>query len=260
MSNTFLIEHSQDTLTLTLNRPEQHNAFDDTLIAELIDALQKIEQDNSVRTLILTGAGRSFSAGADLNWMKRMAAYSSEENREDALQLAKLMQVLNDFAKPTLAMVQGAAFGGGVGLAACCDIVLASDNASFCLSEVKLGLIPAVIAPYVIAKIGQSHARRYFLTAERFDAQTAQSFGLVHEVVAADQLQARAHAFCELLHQNGPQAMTASKALIRHVAAHPLDQTLRTHTATNIAEIRTSPEGKAGIQAFLNKTPPPWQS
>ena len=243
---------------IILNRPDIHNAFDDALIADLTAKIETLDADPAVRVVILTGAGKSFSAGADLNWMKRMAGYSHGENLEDSRALAKLMKVLNFTSKPTIALVNGAAFGGGVGLAACCDIVIASDRASFCLSEVKLGLIPAVISPYVVEAIGVNQARRYFLTAERFDAQTAKNIGLVHEVIPGDQLTARGDEMATILLANGPKAMHAAKDLIYAVANTPISDAVIDDTAQRIADQRASDEGREGVSAFLEKRPANW--
>jgi len=244
--------------TITLNRPEMHNAFDDTLINALTEELKRLERDLGVRVIMLAARGKSFSSGADLNWMRRMADYSFEENLNDAMGLAELMKTLANLSKPTIALVQGAAIGGGVGLVACCDIALASVDASFCLSEVKLGLIPAVISPYVAAAIGSRATRRYFLTAERFDATEAHRLGLVHEVVRPDELDARAEKLSRLLLQNGPQAMALVKALVSEVALSYLDDDLIADTAERIAEIRASDEGREGLSAYLEKRKPHW--
>ncbi|SOC23710.1 enoyl-CoA hydratase/isomerase family protein [Thalassospira xiamenensis] len=243
---------------ITLNRPEIHNAFDDVLIGDLTAKLDALDADPAVRVMILTGAGKSFSAGADLNWMKRMAGYSHAENLADSRALARLMKTLNFCSKPTIGLINGAAFGGGVGLAACCDIVIASDRASFCLSEAKLGLIPAVISPYVVEAIGVSQARRYFLTAERFDAATAHAIGLVHEIVSGDDLIARGDAIAKLLLANGPGAMDAAKSLIYAVANKPIDDDVIDDTARRIADQRASAEGREGVSAFLEKRPAKW--
>lgn len=244
--------------TITLNRPDIHNAFDDILIADLTAKIEALVADPAVRVIILTGAGKSFSAGADLNWMKRMAGYSHAENLADSQALAKLMKVLNFASKPTIALVNGAAFGGGVGLAACCDIVIASDRASFCLSEVKLGLIPAVISPYVVEAIGVNQARRYFLTAERFDAPTAQQIGLVHEITTTDELSARGQEMANILLGNGPDAIHAAKNLIYAVANKPISDAVIDDTAHRIANQRASAEGREGVGAFLEKRPANW--
>jgi len=245
--------------TLTMNRPEVHNAFDDRFIANLTEKLVSLEQNPAVRLVILAASGSSFSAGADLDWMKRMAGYSRDENLSDAMGLAGLMQQLNSLAKPTIALVQGAAYGGGVGLAACCDIVLATRRATFCLSEVKLGLIPAVISPYVLAAMGEKACRRYFLTAEPFAAAEAQRLGLVHEVVEDEEaLLALAEKITVTLLRNSPQALTAAKELIAAVAGQPLTSGLIADTAGRIAEQRSSKEGKEGLTAFLEKRKPDW--
>jgi len=243
---------------VTLNRPEVHNAFNDEFIAELTAALKRLEQDPAVRAVLLAAAGKSFSAGADLNWMKRMAGYSEAENRADARGLAGLMRTLNELAKPSIALVQGAAYGGGVGLVACCDIAIAASPASFCLSEVKLGLIPAVISPYVIAAIGEPAARRYFLTAERFDAGSALRLGLVQEVVAPEELEAAGRRVLDALLAGGPEAQAAAKRLVRDLAGRPIDDALVEETAKRIAEIRAGAEAKEGVSAFLEKRPPGW--
>ena len=244
--------------TITLNRPEMHNAFDDTLINALTEELRRLERDDSVRVVMLAALGKSFSSGADLNWMRRMADYSFVENLTDATALAELMKTLANLSKPTIALVQGAAIGGGVGLVACCDIAVATEKASFCLSEVKLGLIPAVISPYVAAAIGSRATRRYFLTAERFDAAEAHRLGLVHEVVGSDQLHERAERLSQQLLQNGPNAMASVKALVAEVALSFLDDDLIADTAERIAEIRASDEGREGLSAYLEKRKPNW--
>ncbi len=244
--------------TITLNRPELHNAFDDTLISSLTGELRRLERDSNVRVVMLAARGKSFSSGADLNWMRRMADYSFEENLADAMDLAELMKTLANMTKPTIALVQGAAIGGGVGLVACCDIALASDKASFCLSEVKLGLIPAVISPYVAAAIGPRATRRYFISAERFDAAEAYRLGLVNEVVRPEELEARAESLSRALLQNGPQAMASVKALVAEVALSYLDDDLIADTAERIAEARASDEGREGLTAYLEKRKPNW--
>ena len=255
-----MLEHQIDprgVVTLTLNRAELHNAFDDLLIAELIKTLSLYQQNPNTKLLVLRANGKSFSAGADLNWMKRVAQYSFSQNKQDAEQLAELMSRLYHFPSPTIAVVQGAAFGGGVGLVSCCDIALASEKASFCLSEVKLGLVPAVISPYVIAAIGARQAQRYFLSAERFDAQTAFSLGLVQQLTSADNLEQVADSLITTLLQNSPQALKACKKLIQAVDG-AINAQLRDMTTTLIAELRASPEGKEGLSAFLEKRPARW--
>ncbi|RUO80528.1 gamma-carboxygeranoyl-CoA hydratase [Idiomarina tyrosinivorans] len=242
--------------SITLNRPEKHNAFDDTMIAELIDHLHQAQDDNQVRVLVLKSRGKNFSAGADLAWMRSMADKNYDENIADSQQLSKLMADLNDFSKPTIALVQGAAFGGAVGLAACCDIVLAQENTSFCLSEVKIGLIPAVISPYVIAAIGARQARRYMLTAERFFAEQALQVGLVHQI--CDDFDAALERLLDALLNNSPAALDACKQLIAEVSAQPLGEPLRNLTIERIAAIRVSEEGQEGLTAFLDKRPARW--
>lgn len=243
---------------IVLDNPERHNAFDDRLISGLTTALREHDANPDVRVVVLAGNGKSFSAGADLNWMRRAAGYSREENYADALKLAELMDTLDRLSKPTIARVHGAAIGGGVGLVACCDIVLAAEAAVFCLSEVKLGIIPAAISPYVVNAIGTRHARRYFVTAERFDATEAARIGLVHEVVPNDALDARLDELLTQLAGNGPQAMAASKDLARVVGNSAVAPETIQETARRIAAARASAEGREGIDAFLNKRKPMW--
>lgn len=246
--------------TIALNRPDKHNAFNAEVIAGLVEALQSAERNDKVRVVILTGAGKSFSAGADFNWMKSMADYSEDENLEDSLKLAELMQVLDNLKKPTVARINGHVFGGGVGLIACCDIAIAVESARFALSEVKLGLVPAVISPYVIAAIGERHARRFFLTAEAMTAPVAEKIGLVHEIVPEGELDAAVTKEIDLLLQGGPKAQAAAKHLIRQVCHHDDDAEahLRKTTAELIAQIRVSDEGQEGLAAFLEKRKPRW--
>jgi methylglutaconyl-CoA hydratase len=244
--------------TVTLNRPEVHNAFDDALIARLTEAFEALGKRADVRAVVLAANGKSFSAGADLSWMRRMAGYSEAENRADAEQLARLIHVLDALPKPTVARVQGAAIGGGVGLVAACDVAIASEAASFALSEVRLGLIPAVISPYVIGAIGPRQARRYMLTAERFDAVEAKRIGLVHDAVPAANLDEAVDAVVVALLLGGPEAVRESKALARDVGGSPDDAT-RADTARRIARLRASPEGKEGVSSFLEKRKPRWQ-
>lgn len=244
---------------VTLNRPERHNAFDDALIAELTEALRSMEGEGAIRIVVLSGAGRSFSAGADLNWMKRMAGFSADENRRDAMALATLLRTIAHFRKPTVARVHGPAYGGGVGLVACCDIAVASQSASFSFSEAKLGLIPAAISPYVIAAIGERAARRYFLTGERFEAAEAWRLGLVHELTASEaELDEKLGEIVDALLACGPAAQTEAKALIRAVAGRPVTSELIQDTAERIAKLRASPEGREGVAAFLEKRRASW--
>jgi methylglutaconyl-CoA hydratase len=244
--------------TLVLNRPERHNAFDDSLVAELTAALKQLAADPEVRLVVLTGAGKSFSSGADLNWMRRMSDYTHAQNLADSVALAELMRTLDTLSKPTLALVHGAALGGGVGLVAACDLVIATPDAKFGLSEVKLGLIPAVISPYVIAAIGARAARRYFISAERFDAKRARKLGLVHKIVPAENLAREADRMTRLLLQNGPEAMALAKQLVADVSCRPLDAALIADTAARITSARASAEGREGLSAFLEKRPPRW--
>ncbi len=244
---------------LTLNQPNIHNAFNDHIIAALLDHIEQIEKDPHIRVVILNANGKSFCAGADMNWMRGVASYCYDENLNDAYQLASLMNKLYTLNKPTIAMVQGAAFGGGVGLTACCDIAIASDVASFCLAEVKLGLIPAVISPYVINAIGERQARRYFLTAEIFNAEKARDIGLVHEVVAADDLAQSCLTLAKKMIRNSPAALTACKELITETSRQDINENMLQETAKRIAELRISAEGQEGLHAFLQKRPPSWQ-
>jgi methylglutaconyl-CoA hydratase len=260
MENDHVLTETREdgVATVTLNRAEVHNAFNDTVIADLTGTLCRLGDDNKVRAVVLRAEGKSFSAGADLGWMQRMAGYGHAENLADAGALAELMRVLNFLPKPTVARVQGAAFGGGVGLVACCDIAIASDAASFSLSEVRLGLIPAVISPYVVAAIGERAARRYFLTAERFGADEALRIGLVHQVVPADQLDSAVDTILTRLSEGGPAAQRAAKDLIFAVAHRPVDAGLIHDTAERIATVRASSEGREGLAGFLEKRKPAW--
>lgn len=256
MTSLLLDIDARGVATLTLNRPERHNAFDDSLIEELSEALDKMDRDDGVRILVLRASGKHFCAGADLNWMQRMADFSEEENRADAMQLASLLDQLNRLSKPVVAIVQGAAYGGGVGLAACCDIVLAYEDAVFCLSEVRLGLVPATIAPYVVAAIGARASRRYMLSAEKFDAQEARRIGLLHEVASPVDIEKRLSSMLDALLHGGPEAQVTVKRLIAQIL--PLDDGLIAATADIIAERRASAEGREGIQAFFEKRKPKW--
>lgn len=261
MNDSILLStDSRGVATLTLNRPEKHNAFDGALIAELTRKLVQLNNDDRTRILILTGAGKSFSAGADLNWMRSMAKFSEADNIEDALKLAELMDELNALRKPTIARVNGAVYGGGVGLVACCDIAIAADTAKFVLSEVKLGLVPSVISPYVIAAVGEHQARRYFLTAEAFDAEQAQKIGLIHEAVTPAKLDEAIGKEVNLLLKAGPKALTACKELIAANTAASVStrRALKQKTAQLIAQLRVSEEGQEGLAAFLEKRPPNW--
>lgn len=244
--------------SLTLCKPGVGNAFDDRMINAMVKVIEAWHNDDSVRIVVLRSEGKHFSAGADLNWMKRMAALSESENRLDAGELARLMRSLWECPKPVIARVQGAAFGGAVGLAACADIVLAADDARFCLSEVKVGLVPAVISPYVTRAMGSRAASRYFLTAEVMPATEAHRLGLVHEVAPESALDPRLEALCSTLLANSPSALREAKALIRHLHHAPIDNALVDHTTDMIARIRVSPEGQEGLSAFLDKRSPAW--
>jgi methylglutaconyl-CoA hydratase len=243
---------------VALNRPDVHNAFNETLIAELTLALHALESDAEVRVVVLLGNGKSFCAGADLSWMKKMAAYDHAANLADAQTLALMLRTLYSLAKPTIACVHGAAYGGGVGLLACCDIAIATQDATFALSEARLGLIPATISPYVIEAIGARAARRYFLTAERFTAAEAFRLRLVHEIVPAADLDAKMNEIINALLLAGPQAQAECKALIRGVAHRVIDAELIDGTAEHIAAVRSSPEGQEGVAAFLSKRDAAW--
>lgn len=257
--NSVILElDKRGVASLIINLPEIHNAFDDRLITRMLQALEAVEADPKVRALVLRSEGKSFSAGADLRWMRRMADYSKKENRADAMQLAALMEQLNNLNKPTIARVQGAAFGGGVGLVACCDMAVASENAIFSLSEVRLGLIPAVISPYVISAIGERSARRYFQTAERFTAAEARRIGLVHEVVSGDMLDETINGLLDNLLKGGPAALAAAKSLIFSVSHKPVTAALIKDTAERITVTRASKEGREGLNAFLEKRRPGW--
>lgn len=244
---------------ITLNRPEKHNAFDDTFIAELTHHLEAVNLRLDVRVVVISASGKSFSAGADLNWMKRVAAYSHADNERDAMGLAKLMKTLHGMVKPTIARVHGPAFGGGVGLVACCDMAVGTHDAAFCLSEVKLGLIPAVISPYVIVAIGQRAARRYFLTAERFDAGEAFRLGLLTDITnSEDELDEKIERLINALLVAGPESIHEAKQLIGAVANRAIDDTLIADTAARIARVRVSAEGQEGLRAFLAKRDAAW--
>lgn len=244
---------------IVLNRPDKRNAFDDVVIQQLIQAFEYVDRDPEIQVVVLRSEGKHFSAGADLGWMRRMAENTRQENLDDSRELARLMSTLNHLSKPVIGLVQGAAFGGAVGLAACCDIVLATQSASFCLSEVKLGLIPAVISPYVVRAIGERQARRYFLSAEVFNANEAQQFGLVHIVCDDEQaLQSRCNELLQQLANNGPEAMKAAKDLIFAVSHKPISIEVIDDTAQRIADIRVGTEGQEGLSAFLNKRKASW--
>lgn len=259
MYSTLEIERNQATSTIWMNRPQMHNAFDQTLIAELHQAIIALADEADTRIIVLAGRGKSFSAGADLGWMKRAATYTEEENLRDARALANMLRAIAECPKPTIARVHGAALGGGVGLTTACDIAVASTEAVFAMSEVRFGITPATVSPYVVRAMGPRQALRYFQTAERIGAERALAIGLVHEVVAPDQLDACVAGLVESLHQGGPRAQAEAKALVHAVAWREVDETVLEDTARRIASLRASAEGRAGLAAFLEKRPAPWR-
>jgi methylglutaconyl-CoA hydratase len=255
-----LIDKRDGVARVTLNRPELRNAFDDALIAELRKTFEEIGNDKSIRVMILAGNGPAFCAGADLNWMKRMAGYSYEQNLADAQGLAGMLAALDRLPKPTIARVHGPAFAGGTGLVAACDIAVGTPEAKFCFSEAKLGLVPSTIGPHVMRAIGERVARRYFLTAEVFDAAEAQRIGLLSAMVSPGELDPFIEKLTSDLLAGGPEAHRKIKQIIRSIANRPLDDALIADTAKSIAEVRVSPEGKEGIASFLEKRKPSWCS
>jgi len=252
--------HTGTVARVTLNRPEVRNAFNDEVIAELTAAFTQLGQDSQVRAIVLAADGPAFCAGADLNWMRRMADYTHAENLADAAQLAEMLRVIYACPKPTVARIQGDVYAGGMGLVAACDMAVSVDTANYCLSEVKLGLYPATIGPYVIRAMGAHAAHRYFLTAERFDAADALRIGFVHAVVGADQLDAKVAELTQALANASPNAVKECKALLQDVAGQDIDATLIARTVQGIASIRASSEGKEGVQSFLQKRKPHWLS
>ncbi len=256
--NVLLSEDGRGVVTVTLNRPDVHNAFDDALIARLTETFEALAGRADVRVVVLTGAGKSFSAGGDLGWMRRMAGYSEADNRADAARLAFMLHRLDTLPQPTIARVNGAALAGGFGLVACCDVAIAGEGAVFGLSEVRLGLVPATIAPYVIAAIGARAARRYMLTGERFGAVEALRIGLVHRAVQAGELDAGVAEIVAALALGGPLAVAETKALVLGIG-DLATEAVRADTARLIARVRASAEGKDGVSAFLEKRKPKWQ-
>jgi len=244
--------------TVTLNRPEVRNAFNDATIAELALAFDELGRDEDVRAIVLAANGAAFCAGGDLNWMKAMAGYSDTENYDDAFKLADMLRTIYTCPKPTVAKIQGDCYAGGMGLVAACDIAVSVDTANFCLSEVKLGLIPATISPYVIKAMGENAARRYFLTAERFTAAEALRIGFVHEMVDAEALDTSVAAIVKSLVSNSPNAVKQAKLLVRDMAGRNIDTALLTDSARRIAAIRASDEGREGVASFLEKRKPSW--
>ncbi len=255
-----LVEIENNIATIIMNRPEVHNAFNEEVIAELTSIFLKLQDDNDIRAIILKGAGKSFSAGGDLNWMKRVAQYSYDENVEDAMGLGRLLNTIYNCKKPVIAIVHGNAFGGGVGLTAACDIALAVKGTRFCLSEVKIGLIPSVIGPYVIAAIGERHSRRYFMTAEIFDADEAARIGLVHESLEEAELELKLESIIKSIKAGAPKAQSMGKKLILDIAQKEINDDVIKLTSTRIAEARASDEGQEGLNAFLEKRKPEWAS
>ena len=241
-----------------LNRPEVRNAFNDGVIAELTATFSELAVDGDLRVIVLGGHGKAFCAGADLNWMRTMAGYDWQDNHADAGRLAQMLWTIYSCPVPVIGRIHGDCYAGGVGLAAVCDVLVAADSMQFCLSEARLGLLPATIAPYVVKALGEQAARRYFITAERFGAAEAHARGFVHEVVAPDMLDSKIAEIVAALLANGPAAVKACKQLVKDVAGRPVDAALRDDTARRIADIRSSAEGKEGVQAFLNKRDPAW--
>ncbi len=242
-----------------LNRPEVRNAFNDSVIAELTQTFETLGADPQLRVIVLGGHGKAFCAGADLGWMRAMADYSWDDNRADAARLAQMLATIWACPVPVVGRIHGDCYAGGVGLAAVCDVLVAADAVQFCLSEARLGLLPATIAPYVIRAMGEQAARRYFITAERFSATQARAMGLVHEVVTSENLDTQVNDIVAALVANGPAAVKACKQLVKDIAGRPIDAALRDDTVARIANIRASTEGRAGVQAFLNKQEPPWR-
>lgn len=258
MSTSLTVTTAGTVARVTLNRPEVRNAFNEVLIAELTAAFTELGARADLRAIVLAAEGKAFCAGADLNWMKAMAGYSWDENHADATRLADMLWAIWSCPVPVIARVQGDVYAGGVGLVACADIVVAVDAAGFCLSEARLGLLPATIGPYVVKALGEQASRRYFVTAERFSAAEAQRLGLVHEVVAADALDAKVDELAAALCANGPAAVRACKRLVQDVAGREITPALRDDTARRIADIRASAEGREGVQSFLSKSKPHW--
>jgi methylglutaconyl-CoA hydratase len=257
--NLLLAVDARGVATLTLNRPERRNAFDDAIIADLTDAFRRLGADPAVRAVVLAGAGTAFSAGGDLNWMRRMAGYGEDENFADAMRLATMLRTLNELPKPVVARVNGAAFAGGIGLICCCDIAVASRDAAFSISEVRLGLVPATIGPYVVAAIGTRAARRYCLTGEIFAAEDALRIGLVHEIVPAAELDQAVERVVAALVAGGSRAEARAKSLLAEIAGRPVDDAVMALTARTIAAARAAAEGREGVSAFLERRKPAWR-
>ena len=253
-----VLRPSPQVAEVWLNRPEVRNAFNDRVIADLTGVFAGLTAEPELRVVLLAARGKAFCAGADLNWMRAMADYSWDQNRQDAQQLADMLWTLDQCPVPVVGRIQGDCYAGGMGLASICDVVVASNTAAFCLSEARLGLLPATISPYVVRALGAQASRRYFVTAERFTAAQAHAFGLVHELCEPEALDERVATLINTLVANGPAAVRACKQLVRDVAGQPLNEALRAETARRIADMRASPEGREGVQSFLNKRPPNW--
>ncbi len=258
MNSTLSIEKTGNIATIWMNRPEVFNAFNEQLISDLTDACYALDSDPGVRIVVLAGRGKHFSAGADLNWMRRAAEGSEADNQADARRFARMLRALSSMSKPTIARIQGAALGGGTGLAAACDMAVASDDAVFSTSEVMFGIIPAVISPYVLRAIGARHALRYFQSAERISARQAVAIGLINEVTSVDELDAGVAALIKPLLAGAPTAQKAAKDLIEAIHGRPIDDQTLEETAQRIARQRATPEGRDGVAAFLDKRPPQW--
>jgi methylglutaconyl-CoA hydratase len=253
------VQFSDRIARVFLNRPEVRNAFNDSVITELADTFTRLGNDPGLRAIVLGGHGKAFCAGADLNWMKSMAGYGWEDNRADATRLAEMLWAIYSCPLPVVGRLHGDCYAGGMGLAACCDVLVAAEGMHFCLSEARLGLLPATISPYVMRAMGEQAARRYFITAERFSAAQARDMGFVHELVAPDALDPKVDEIVALLVANGPAAVKACKRLVQDFAGREITQDLRAETARRIADIRASGEGREGVQAFLNKREPAWR-
>jgi len=259
MSTLEILRPTSHTAEVWLNRPEVRNAFNDGVITELAETFTRLGQDPDVRVIVLGGYGKAFCAGADLNWMKSMAGYGWEDNRADATRLAEMLWAIYSCPLPVIGRIHGDCYAGGMGLAAACDVLVAADGAHFCLSEARLGLLPATISPYVLRAMGEQAARRYFVTAERFSAAQARAMGFVHEVVAPEALDAKVDEIVALVVANGPAAVKACKRLVHDFAGREITPELRAETARRIADVRASDEGREGVQAFLNKREPAWR-
>ena len=250
--------NEQGVARITLNRADKHNAFNEDMIAGLTASFEQAGNDPAVKVVVLASNGKNFSAGADLNWMQKMAGYTEAQNRADAMNLATMLHTLYTLPKPTIARVQGAAYAGAVGLIACCDIAIACKLSKFCLSEAKIGLVPATISPYVIEAMGKRIAKRYFMTAEVFTARRARRLGLISEAVSEDQLDATIEQLTDTLRYNSPEAVSQAKLLVNTVAGQPIDESMRALTSDWIARIRVSEQGQEGLNAFLQKRSPNW--